>query len=295
MKTLNRIMLLAAIGATFAACKGNSNYESNIGAAASADSKTAATEAFATDSADAGLAPEQRKIIKTADMRSRVKDVLASTTYLEQASKQLQGSVINSRLSNDVDQTYSRPLSADSLKQVQVYTSTASMTFKIPVQQLDSFLHLVAGQSEFINNRNLALEDVSLNYLSNKLKQDASKANTLAPKNVDNVSYIDERSEQNIDRKIENMSINEQVKYATISIELYQPQRVETKVIADVNALVRPGFGEYMRLALSNGWEVVKWILIGITNLWALLLIGAVIWISIRQYRKRKLMLKSTK
>ncbi|RQO32457.1 hypothetical protein DBR32_02300 [Taibaiella sp. KBW10] len=292
MKALKSILILVLASAAFTACKQSNNHESSVGTASTTTADEAAAEQIAVDTATY-QSSEQRKIIKTADMRSRVKDVLATTTYLEQVTRQLEGSIVSSRLENAVEETYRRPLSSDSVKQVQAYTTTASMTFKIPVQQLDSFLRLVAGQSEFINNRNLALEDVTLNYLSNKLKQEASKANHLAPKTLANVSYIDDRSEQQIDRKIENLSIQEQVKYATLSLDLYQPQRIETKVIANVQALAAPTFGERMRTALYNGWEVIKIILIGITNLWALLLVGGLVWILIRKYKKNKRLIKS--
>lgn len=89
-----------------------------------------------------------------------------------------------------------------------------------------------------------------------------------------------------VDRKIENLGILDQAGFATIRLELYQPERLDELIIPDSQRLMKASFGDSVRAALYNGLEALKFIIVALCNIWALLLTGAFIWLVIR-YRKR--------
>lgn len=292
MKTAKVFFALTIAGASMVSCHSGMNNENTVGRSAEpAAAKASEQSDLAADAKE--INNDQRKVIKKADIRSRVKDVLATTTQLERVTRQIDGIVMSSHLENTEEMSYTRAFSEDSLKQIQSYVPSATLTLKIPVQHLDTFLNVLVSQSEFINSRNLALEDMTLQYLSNELKQEASKAGNLPTKSVTNVDYIDQKTEQNINRKIENLSINDQVKYATLTVDLYEPKKVLISLVPNVDNMVAPRFGEQMKSALYNGWYLVKYLLIGLTNLWVFILVGGIALLLVRKYRKTGLITKS--
>lgn len=285
MKTLKPLLGGLFMALCFSACN-SAEQRSESSASTGATSEIAADAAMdmASAMADSATIPqENRKIIKTADIRGRVTDVLQSSRNLESQAKQLGGQVVHSEMRNNIENVRQQRISNDSLKEIQSYTTTSNLTFKIPVQFLDSFLNNVEDRLQFVNNSSLSLDDVSLAFLSNKLKQQANERDNLKGKNVDEVGYIDAKRENNIDRKIENLGINDRVKYATLTLEIYQPQRADVQIVTNVDHLIQPTFGEQLSLALANGWDLVKILFIGLANIWALLLIAAAVILLIKR------------
>lgn len=235
-----------------------------------------------------------RKVIKTADLRCRVTDVFAATTHLERLAYASGGQIADSRLDNVTDDKRSLPYKTDSLREVESYTTTAHLTLRIPVAQLDTVLTDIAAQSAFVHTRSLKLDDVTLRYLGNKLKNEAQstggaskQAQALARRSADAVSvgqYADERAETRIDRRIENLQLSDQAAYATLTVDLYQPQRVAFVIVPDTALLMKPGFGQQVLMALNNGWLLLRALMIGLLHIWPLLLIAAA---AILIYRRR--------
>ncbi len=257
----------------------------NMTATESADSSAgftlAAPPAAEADKA-VSLTDPSRKIIKTADLRCRVGDVYAAATRLERLAATTGGQISQSSMENVTDDTRRLPYKVDSLKQVESFTTTAHLTLRIPVMQLDTVLSDIAASASFINSRNLHLDDVTLRYLSNKLKNDAMAQNDAAGRvsalarhsgeAVISGDYTDERNETLIDRRIENMQLTDQVTYATLTVDLYQPQRIAQTIVPDIEYLMKPTMGQQAGLALSNGWQALRATLIGLLQVWPLLL-----------------------
>jgi len=288
MKTIKVLLALTIAGSCLASCRRAPSMENETGAQSEVAANATSEPSVTSD----GINNDERKMAKKADVRSRVKDVLAATTQLERVTKEVGGIVMNSKLENREEGIYTQAFTNDSLKEIQTYVPTSTLTLKVPVQYLDTFMNVLVAQSEFINSRNLSLEDLTLQYVGNKLKQDASKANNLAPKNVDNVDYIDAKTEQNINRKLENLSINDQVRYATLIVDLYQPKKVTITLIPNIDNMVKPHFGDQLKGAMQNGWWLIKQLLIGLANLWVFILIGGVVLLIVRRYKTVKPVVK---
>lgn len=262
-----------------------------------ADSAASISEESESNASPLGsLSDPARKIIKTADLRCRVTDVYAATIRIEQLAAIVGGGIATSKLENTTDDTRTLPYCTDSLRQISSYTTTAHLSLRIPVQRLDTVLADIAGSATFINNRSLQLDDVTLRYLANKLKNEAmegndaaTRARTLAHHSVEAVysgDYTDERNDTRIDRRIENLKLRDDVAYATLTIDLYQPQRLIQSVVPNIEALMQPGIGQRTALALSGGWHLLQSFLLGLLAIWPLLLLIIAGIAGYRRYRR---------
>lgn len=304
MKTAIVALVSAATFLMISSCKnGHGAYNDQPAIAASVADSAAAISAqessagkIATDK-PMGLNDPSRKIIKTADLRCRVTDVFTATTHMERVAAATGGQISESRMENTTDDMRTLPYKSDSLKQVQSYTTTAHLTLRIPVLMLNTVLSDIAANASFINNRSLHLDDVTLRYLSNKLKNDALAANDAAQRAtklarrskeaVFSGDYAEQRNETRIDRQIENMQLTDQVTYATLSVDLYQPQRITHTIIPNVEYLMKPTMGQQAGIALNNGWLLLRSMLIGLLQIWPVLLM-LIIGLVVFRYRRNR-------
>ncbi|ETK11024.1 hypothetical protein T230_00100, partial [Tannerella sp. oral taxon BU063 isolate Cell 1/3] len=66
---------------------------------------------------------------------------------------------------------------------------------------------------------------------------------------------------------------------------------LSTLTVSFYEKTVAAGFGYKFQRALRQGWDNLLWVIVGLANLWAILLFVAIVWIiiaRIRRNRKRK-------
>ena len=285
----------------FSACNNDPYGHHGLAPESAESSTTTDTAVMSADANVEGIAlnDPSRKIIKTAAMRCRVTDVYQATSFAEHLVSGVGGQIADSKLVNETNSNTTLPYSSDSLRQVQSYTTTANLTLRIPVKSVDTVLAALAGQSVFMDSRELKLDDVTLQYLGNYLKNEKSpdnasgKAIKKARKTEELVAagkYADEKNEQFIDRQVANMGIMDQVNYATLSIALYQPERIDQMIIPDISKLLRPTFGQQFAMALSDSWTGLKSFFIVCVQVWPLLLVIIAALYLLRKRRAKRLM-----
>lgn len=238
----------------------------------------------------------KRKMMMNADLSVRVADVPKMTADIESITQGMEGLVVKSELLNEVSNKKDLPYSKDSLLQVSAYSTTSYMELKIPSQYVDSFLNMVALKSEFIYNRVLKLEDASLQYLTNEMlksntaaNRDVAKARQIvneAEEAMQVANHVEQNAKEEINRKVENMSIDDKVKYANISLAIHQPEKIDQVVIAHIGKKMSPAYGEQMKSALAMGWEGFKLIVLGIIYMWPLWIVAALILLWIKRRNK---------
>jgi len=248
------------------------------------------------------ITDERRKMMKNADVTMRVTDVQKATIGLERATAAMGGLVMQSDIRNEIGAVKELPYTADSLKRVRVYETSGLLKVKVPAVYLDSFLNLVAAEAQFINSRNILVEDASLQYLSNDLKQQAEagdqsldRATALSRKTSEALEVA--RTESNleaskIDRKIDNLNIQDKVKYASVSIAIVQPEKVDMIMVADVSKQMEAGWGTQLLNAAGAGWSFLKVVLTGLVHLWPLWLLSL---LGLLLFRNRKKLLARIK
>ncbi|WP_293745187.1 DUF4349 domain-containing protein [uncultured Pedobacter sp.] len=236
------------------------------------------------------------KIIKTADMRFRVKNVQNTKEQLSKTIKSEGGTVAEFSIESTIQETDKVKQSTDSLKEITAYRTEGYLVAKIPSEKLDEFTNTIAKIAVFVDHQSMKLDDQSIAYLANKLKAqnrvDAiEKINKVASKksaNVESSLYI---KDDYVDKRIDNMQIDNRVKFSTITLNFYQDNTVKTMIVANDNLYdYRPAFINRLWLGIVNGWTIFKEIIIAISNLWMLILVGFAIFFIIKYFiRKNKL------
>jgi hypothetical protein len=267
--------------------------------------KYASADAVSTEELDKAPTDSTaiEKIIKTADMRFRVKDVQNTKEQLSKTIKAQGGTVAEFSIESTIQETDKVKQSTDSLKEITSYRTQGYLVAKVPSEKLDEFTNTIAKMAVFVDNQSMKMDDQSIAYLSNRLKAqnrvDAiEKINKVATKksaNVESSLYI---KDDYVDKKIENMQIDSRVKFSTITLNFYQDNTVKTMIVANDNLYdYRPAFINRLWLGIVNGWTIFKEIIIAISNLWMLILVGVVVFFTIKYFiRKNKLaMTEATK
>ncbi len=219
------------------------------------------------------------KIIKTANVRFKVKNVQESTQTIKALVNDDEGYISNMRFSNNS------------------YQKENSFTIKVPKNNFDKLLDSLSSVAEFIDHIEIASKDVTEEYmdietrLKTKLEVKARYEEVLR-NNAKTVKDILETEEKLriIQEEIEvaqgrlKYMVN-RISFSTINVVLYET--VEYKQQPDA---YKRTFGSEIAEALSSGWVLIKSIFLGIIYIWplVLLVIGVVLFIRIRKKNKLK-------
>jgi len=89
-----------------------------------------------------------------------------------------------------------------------------------------------------------------------------------------------------VDQQISNREIDGAVKFSVVALSFYESNTINKEVIAndDPSAYNLPFF-KRLAMALENGWALFVDLIVGIANLWVLIVAGVCIWLIIRQYK----------
>lgn len=223
--------------------------------------------------------PQKQYIIRSAEIKMMVDDVMKSTTDIEKIISKYNGFISDSKL-----ETLSNSFSNQ-------------LTIRVPVANFDKVINDITPLAEYIDHRNVVSEDVTKDYvdtevrLKNKKEVEKRFIEVLRnqAKNVRDIMEV-ERQLNEIRSEIESAesylnSLKNRVSLSTITVEIYQtvnyqrPPQVYTKSV----------FSE-MKDALKNGWNGILSIFILLLNLWPILfmIIIALSVVYIIKWRKRK-------
>lgn len=262
-----------------AACQATMREEA--GQAVSAYETAADSTQFSNDIT--ALNSPSRKRVRTAEVRCRVSNVFNAASTLEQAVNGMKGVVVESSMQNTFGLMREVPYNTDSLKRIQLYTPTARLTLRIPAAGLDSVVRTLTSMASFIDQRTLKEQDKTLDYLANALKnKDSGKAGVRAGEHdseLDVAAYKDAKKDLAIDRKIANLAILDEANYATLSVELFQPEQADIQVIVNPDQITRAGFGTELLTALAGGVDIVRAILLFLLQIWPFILLVAAGWV----------------
>jgi hypothetical protein len=260
---------------------------------------TADSTSFSNDISN--INSPSRKRVKSADTRCRVPSVFTATSKLEHLVTSLGGVVVESTLQNEAVQQYQLPYSSDSIKTIQLYTPTANLTLRVPVEHLDSVDQSLTAIASFIEHRVIKDEDLTLKYLANSLKNEQQEekavkeekaAQKIVPekngKTLDVVEYKDQKEEAVIDRRINNLTILDNVAYSTLTVQLYQPQVTDVQIVLNPAQISHAGFGTELLTAVKSGAEVLRNILLFFVQIWPFLIAAVLGWIGYRKLILRR-------
>ena len=285
MKT--KIICLGICFALFlAACSGKKDARERYEIAnSSADSTSIAAKTDTTLSAP--------KLIKTANMNFKVKNVQRACEDISILTASYRGMVMHHAMQSAVQRNYDNPISRDSVIHVSSYNTTADMTVRIPSEKMDEFMNTVGKMAIYINTRNMDIEDKTLDYLASNLKVQ-SRSEIIAQQKTSNIKIKNAESvmalkDDLIDQKISNRRIDYETKYSTISLSFYQTNTVAKEIIVnDDPSSFRVPFFTQLGNSIVNGWAGFNDAIIFLANLWVLFVLAAIVWYGYLLYKRKQ-------
>ncbi|GAA0310866.1 DUF4349 domain-containing protein [Psychrobacter aestuarii] len=228
----------------------------------------------------------------------KVKDVVDSSIAIEKLTQQQGGYVAESLISNV--ETGSRDYEVDG-KQIRLtnYYRQATMTVRVPKENVDTFLTAMRKQVVFLNEQAFSAKDVTLDIyreqLAAQLNTDISAA--LSEQQLENESTKTQRGNiHTIDRtynararadyaKLQRLAIEDKVRYSTIELKFNQPVSSYKEVTQSMTQLMideRPSFGSQLSNQLYKGWETLRTALLVLAEGWWLLVFAGVLYLIYR-------------
>lgn len=291
MKTLTTLGVALLLLAAFACKKSGEHAE-----AASDEAKTLAATSAASTTNDQG-----RQFIRTADMKFKVKDVAQSTYTIENTVQKFGGFVTHTNLQSVVSQHEETQVSPDSTLHTTKFTVENNLTFRVPNRQLDTVVKAIARQVDYLDFRVIKAEDASLQLLANSMAQTRTDAHRdrmqnaidKQPRKLNDIANSEndllDKQETADNTKIENLSLKDKVAYSTVTLALYQNEKVRQELVANeksVNAY-RPHIGLQIWDSLKTGWFILEGILAFVAQLWSLILLALIGIFLFRKYSRK--------
>lgn len=299
MKTIPKVGLAILILGIAYSCK---QAEESENGTSTADYATA-TDSASVISSSAAVQPKNsnRKFVRTADIKFKVKNVAKSTYAIENVTNKFGGFVTYTNLESHINHKEETRVSQDSILETTKFTVDNNITIRVPNTKLDTVIKSIAKEIDFLDSRLIKADDVTLQMLSNKLAQKRSEstekriANSIDTKGkkLNQVmaaeETLDTKKEANDNKTIENLSLNDQVNYSTLTINLYQRESIKHELYASEKSInnYRPNLGLQIWDSLKTGWFMLESIIAFIVQLWAIFLIGFLVWISYKKFLKK--------
>ncbi|MEI8203015.1 MAG: DUF4349 domain-containing protein [Bacteroidota bacterium] len=325
MKTLKNIFLIAILAAFMFSCSQSRHEKSLSKETAMADSiatsnslsyssppkdensesdgKKISTSVTGTGYVGSSAAVENKKdtlhkFIRTAEMKFRVKNVAKATYAIEEITSRFDGFVTFTDLSSNIDNITTTAISSDSSLETMHFTVANLMTLRVPNIKLDTTLKTIATLIDYLDYRRIKADDVRLQYLANKITQQrvatheerVKKAIDTKGKKLNETTRAEEslinKQEQADNAKLSNLSLQDQINYSTITLNIYQRQEIRRWVLPNEKNIdaFEPGFGNQLLDALKFGWKILDVVIVFLARLWGLFLFALIIYILYRKF-----------
>lgn len=216
-----------------------------------------------------------KKIIKEGDISFETTNVAKTRKQILTSLKQLGGYAEND----------SETVNGDENRKEYV------LDIRIPAANFDAFLNSVSGSAVKIDQKNIRIKDVTTEFidtkarLNNKLELEKRYVNLLnrAGKMRDLLDIEEKLTEIRSDIESTQSQLNylsKQVAYSSLNITFYTTQPTQ------VNA--RNGFGYKLKIALSNGFDILQSLFFGVIAAWPFIFVGTIAYFIFKRWRKQR-------
>ena len=242
-----------------------------------------------------------RKMIRTANLKFKVNNVIKSTYDIENIAVRYNGFVENTNLASQINRTKETPIKEDSMLLITYYSVINTLVLRVPNTQLDAMLQEIAKLVEFMDYRIINAQDVTLDMLSNHLEQeriaryDSRMMNAIdnQGRRLNDVSEAEanllRRQGQADGAKIANLRVIDRINFSTITLSLYQNQSIRYEVIAKEKKIKPYSIPFVTRFidALKFGWSMIVDFFLFIVSIWSIILISVLLFWCVKYFRKR--------
>jgi hypothetical protein len=282
-KNTKIVLTLLALGLVFACKESAASEEANYAEEAATDSTSVVSSSAAVENKNSN-----RKFVRTADVKFKVKNVAKSTYAIEDATTKFGGFVTYTNLQSNIHNEDRTKVSQDSTLVTTKYKVDNNITIRVPNTKMDTVIKTIAKQIHFLDYRIIKADDVSLQMLSNELAQKRSNssekrlANAIDSKGkklnqiVKAEETLDAKKEQNDASKLQNLSLQDQVNFSTLTLNIYQDESIKQEMVANEKSInaYRPNIGLQIWDSVKTGWFMLEHIISFVVVLWPFALIG---------------------
>ncbi|HEY4789254.1 MAG TPA: DUF4349 domain-containing protein [Bacteroidales bacterium] len=246
--------------------------------------------------------PKDRDFIKTATVKFRVNNVPRATERIEDITAKFGGYVKSSNLVNR-QENYSRDaISKDSALIRKQITVENSMVLRVPNEKLDSVLRAMNPLISFLDFRTYNMDDVTYRMWRNlkdvarfkKYEQRQSSHIDNKPSKLKETTAAEDnlldKQRQSDESQGSNLDLMDQVKYCTVTLNIYQKPLIIKEVEANFDSFTgyKPGFFTRLRDSITFGWQILEEIVLFIFNLWSIIGLLILAWLMFRIFIKPK-------
>jgi hypothetical protein len=239
-----------------------------------------------------------RKIVRTAQVKSKVDNTEQATYKIEQIARKFNGFVTQTRLeSRNLDKSETSVLQDSTLETTQFEVGNA-ITLRVPNERLDTFLSELSRIYTHLDYRNVHANDLTVTFLTNQLKaqlrdnsaQCLAQASDEKGKRLSDITAAEqtrvEMKDAAIEQQIQNLETDYDIAFSVVNIDIYQNAVVSKTMKPSLGGLkTASNLGFRLTQALANGWSILLEIILFFVNLWAFIVLGlGAFWI----YRKVK-------
>ncbi len=242
------------------------------------------------------------KFIRTTDLKFKVKNVPQSTYYIENIVNKFDGFVTYTNLQTNIIEQYQTKVSQDSTLESTKYNVENNITIRVPNKRLDTVIKCIAKQIDFLNYRIIKAGDVSLKMLANQLSQQRSankekrveKAIDTKGKKINDImdaeNNLANQKEQKDAAKLENLSLQDQINFSTLTIQIYQSETFKQELIANTKDYndYKPNLGFRIIDSLKTGWNFLLDIIVFLLQIWWFFIIGIAAWFLFKKYNSKE-------
>jgi len=255
-------------------------------------------QALSDSASITGLTGDSVKLVKTGRINIKVNDVEKAAWSVSSLAGQLGGKIFHQNMEAMEGERKELKLSRDSLLVVTAYTPHADLSVRVPSENLEMFLHNMAEMGYYTQSSQLHIDDKSLDYLENSLKQEnrqqallKARRNNKGAGVMPSIHVKDDMIEQSIT----NRAIDADVAYSLVNISLFQNSLVRKEKIANyiLSGYELP-FHKRLLNTIGDGWEIFLSFLLFLAHFWVFLLVAGILWISYRYVQGRKIIFKDT-
>ena len=228
-----------------------------------------------------------RKIVRTAQIKSKVENTEQATYKIEQIARKFNGFVTQTRLeSRNLDKT-DTPISQDSTLETTQFEVGNVLALRVPNERLDTFLSELSRIYTHLDYRNVNANDLTATFLTNQLKaqlrdnsaQRIARASDEKGKRLSDITDAEETrvnmKDAAIEQQIQNLETDYDIAFSVVNIEIYQNATVSKTMKPSINkAAASANLGFRLTQALANGWSTLLDIVLFFVNLWAFILLG---------------------
>ncbi|MBP2618292.1 DUF4349 domain-containing protein [Chryseobacterium jejuense] len=260
---------------------------------ASADSASVVADSV---SSVASMEVKDKKFIKTADVNMEVKDVYNATIAIEKSVQELGGFVTKSNLQSNVAYEDTYNTSDTEAMLIKKYKTENTMQVRVPTEKLGELLTSINNNKLFLNSRSINAEDVTANIkyseLEAKRNQKTSENIETIKTNKDKVTLDDNNMSEGNLQKLNTMSMADNLKYSTVDIYIKEPKlRIAEIAVTNTDRIdnkYKYNFIYDAKDGFVYGFYLIQRIIVGLINIWPIVLIAAGVVYFLRKRKSKK-------